>query len=152
MTGAIMNVDIQGRGGEKLRDKWAEGPHTYLGLGVAGFPNFFTITGPSSPSVLSNMMVSIEQHVDWISDCLAWMEDKKFSTIEPTVEAEDEWASHNETSAEMTLFPQADSWYIGANVPGKPRTFMAYVGGVDTYRIICDAIAQNDYHGFRFDA
>lgn len=152
MTGAIMNVDIQGRDGEKLRDKWAEGPHTYLGLGVAGFPNFFTITGPSSPSVLSNMLVSIEQHVDWISDCLAWMEQKNLSTIEPTVEAEEEWARHNEASAEMTLFPQADSWYIGANVPGKPRTFMAYVGGVDTYRIICDSVAQNDYHGFQVEA
>lgn len=152
MTGAIMNIDIMGRDGQKLRDKWAEGPHTYLGLGVAGFPNFFTITGPSSPSVLSNMMVSIEQHVDWISDCLAWMEGKGLTTIEPTEAAEDEWAAHNEASAELTLFPQADSWYIGANVPGKPRTFMAYIGGVDTYRVICDTIAQNDYHGFRISA
>lgn len=152
MTGAIMNVDIQGRDGRRLRDKWAQGPHTYLGLGVAGFPNFFTITGPSSPSVLSNMLVSIEQHVDWISDCIGWMEREGHTLIEPTVEAEDEWAAHNEASAELTLFPQADSWYIGANVPGKPRTFMAYIGGVDTYRVICDTIAANGYHGFRVSA
>ena len=149
MTGAIVNVDIVGRGGQKLQDKWADGPQTYLGLGVAGFPNFFTITGPSSPSVLSNMLVSIEQHVDWISDCIAWMTERELQSIEPTLDAEEEWASHNEAIANLTLFPQADSWYIGANVPGKPRTFMAYVGGVDVYRVLCDSIAQSGYHGFQ---
>ncbi|MEO1964667.1 alpha/beta hydrolase fold domain-containing protein [Hyphomonas sp.] len=149
MTGALTNVDIRGIGGAALRDKWANGPHTYLGLAIAGFPNLFTITGPSSPSVLSNMIVSIEQHVDWISDCIAWMRDNGLATIEPTEAAEDEWAAHNEAVAEQTLFPQANSWYIGANVPGKPRTFMAYIGGVDVYRILCDQIAASDYHGFR---
>jgi cyclohexanone monooxygenase len=148
MTGAILNVDIRGKDGLSLRDKWANGPHTYLGIAVAGFPNLFTITGPSSPSVLSNMMVSIEQHVDWISDCIAWMGERGLSTIEPTEAAEDEWAEHNEAMAEQTLFPQANSWYIGANVPGKPRTFMAYVAGVDVYRIVCDQIAAAGYHGF----
>ena len=149
MTGAIMNVDIRGVGGMALRDKWADGPHTYLGIGIAGFPNLFTITGPSSPSVLSNMLVSIEQHVDWVSDCIAWMRKGDLAAIEPTEEAEDEWAEHNEATANLTLFPQANSWYMGANVPGKPRTFMAYVGGVDTYRALCDQIAASDYAGFR---
>lgn len=149
MTGAIMNVDIRGRGGMALRDKWANGPHTYLGLAIKGFPNLFTITGPSSPSVLSNMLVSIEQHVDWVSDCISWMRERGLSTIEPTEAAEDEWAEHNESVADQTLFPQANSWYIGANVPGKPRTFMAYIAGVDVYRIICDQIAASGYHGFQ---
>ncbi len=148
MTGALNRIDIRGEAGIALRDKWADGPHTYLGLCVAGFPNLFTITGPSSPSVLSNMMVSIEQHVDWISDCIAWMRENNHATIAPTEKAETEWAVHNEQSANLTLFPQANSWYIGANVPGKPRTFMAYVGGVDVYRYLCDAIAADDYQGF----
>ena len=149
MTGAIMRVDIRGIGGQALKDKWANGPHTYLGVAVAGFPNFYTITGPSSPSVLSNMMVSIEQHVDWVSDCIGWMKDQNLASIEATEAAEDEWAAHNEAVANMTLFPQADSWYVGANVPGKPRTFMAYVGGVDVYRVICDQVAAAGYDGFR---
>lgn len=149
MTGAILNVDIRGRGGVSLRDKWTNGPHTYLGIAVAGFPNLFTITGPSSPSVLSNMMVSIEQHVDWVSDCIAWMRERGLGTLEPTEAAEDEWAEHNEAMANQTLFPQANSWYIGANVPGKPRTFMAYVAGVDVYRMICDQVAASGYAGFK---
>jgi hypothetical protein len=98
------------------------------------------------------MIVSIEQHVDWISDCIAWMRKKGLTTIEPTEAAEDEWAAHNEAVANQTLFPQANSWYIGANVPGKPRTFMAYIGGVDIYRILCDQIAATGYHGFRTSA
>ncbi len=148
MTGALTSVDIRGVGNQALSDKWAQGPHTYLGIGVAGFPNLFTITGPSSPSVLSNMMVSIEQHVDWVSDCIEWMRDNDIAAIEPREDAEDEWALHNEQFANMTLYPQANSWYIGANVPGKPRTFMAYVGGTDVYRHICDQIAAAGYEGF----
>jgi cation diffusion facilitator CzcD-associated flavoprotein CzcO len=148
MTGALDRIDIRGTGGIALSDKWANGPHTYLGLCVAGFPNLFTITGPSSPSVLSNMMVSIEQHVDWVSDCIEWMKENGHTKIEPTEKAENEWAIHNEQSANLTLFPQANSWYIGANVPGKPRTFMAYVGGVDVYRHLCTAIAEDNYQGF----
>ena len=149
MTGALERVDIRGIGGMTLRDKWVDGPHTYLGLCIAGFPNMFTITGPSSPSVLSNMMVSIEQHVDWIGDCISWMRENGHTIIEPTEQAETEWAIHNEQSANLSLFPQANSWYIGANVPGKPRTFMAYVGGVDVYRHLCDAIAADNYQGFK---
>ena len=150
MTGALAAVDIRGKGGAALQDKWAQGPHTYLGLAVAGFPNLFTITGPSSPSVLSNMMVSIEQHVDWISDCIAWMGQHNFASIEAEPEAEDEWATHTDLQAHLSLYPKANSWYMGANVPGKPQMFMAYVGGVGTYRQICDSIAAADYEGFTF--
>ena len=148
MTGTLLKIDIRGRDGLTLKEKWAEGPKGYLGLGISGFPNLFMITGPGSPSVLTNMMQSIEQHVDWIADCIGWMQDKGLATIEPTEAAEDEWAEHNEAMANQTLFPQANSWYIGANVPGKPRTFMAYVAGVDVYRILCDQIAASGYHGF----
>jgi cation diffusion facilitator CzcD-associated flavoprotein CzcO len=148
MTGALLAVDIRGRDGLSLREKWAEGPRTYLGLGVAGFPNLFTITGPSSPSVLSNMIVSIEQHVDWITDCIEHLRDRDIAEIEPTVEAEDGWVEHVEEVGNMTLYPTADSWYMGSNVPGKPRVFMAYIGGVGVYRQRCDEVAANGYEGF----
>ncbi len=148
VTGAIVAVDIRGRDGLELRQKWADGPRTYLGLGIAGFPNFFTITGPGSPSVLSNMMVSIEQHTDWIADCLSTLREQKLTTIEANVDAEDEWVDHVNTVADATLFPKANSWYMGANVPGKPRVFLPYVGGVGTYREICDDVAAAGYKGF----
>jgi cation diffusion facilitator CzcD-associated flavoprotein CzcO len=148
MTGALLAVDIRGRDGLSLREKWAEGPRTYLGLGVAGFPNLFTITGPSSPSVLSNMIVSIEQHVDWITDCIEHMREHDIAEVEPTVEAEDGWVEHVEEVGNMTLYPTADSWYMGSNVPGKPRVFMAYIGGVGVYRQKCDEVAANGYEGF----
>ncbi len=151
MTGPVLAIDIQGRQGASLRERWADGPRTYLGLAVAGFPNLFTITGPGSPSVLSNMMVSIEQHVDWIADCLARMEADGRRTIEATEEAQHFWVAHVDEVAGMTLMPQANSWYMGANVPGKPRVFMPYIGGVGTYRTICDDVAADDYRGFRFD-
>ncbi len=150
MTGALTAVDIRGKNGVSLKDKWAHGPHTYLGLAVAGFPNLFTITGPSSPSVLSNMLVSIEQHVDWITDCISWMRERNLATIEAETDAEDEWATHTDLQAHLTLFPKANSWYMGANVPGKTQMFMAYVGGVGTYRQVCDAIAAAGYEGFKF--
>ncbi len=149
MTGALTAVDIRGIGNVSLKDKWAQGPHTYLGLAVAGFPNLFTITGPSSPSVLSNMLVSIEQHVDWISDCIAWMRERNLATIEAEPEAEDEWAKHTDLQAHLSLYPKANSWYMGANVPGKTQMFMAYVGGVGVYRQVCDSIAAADYEGFK---
>ena len=148
MTGALLAVDIRGRDGLSLREKWAEGPRTYLGLGVAGFPNLFTITGPSSPSVLSNMIVSIEQHVDWITDCIEHLRDRDIAEIEPTDEAEDAWVEHVEEVGNMTLYPTADSWYMGSNVPGKPRVFMAYIGGVGVYRQRCDEVAANGYEGY----
>ena len=121
MTGALFDIDIRGRGGVPLRQKWAEGPRNYLGLAVAGFPNMFTITGPLSPSVLSNMIVSIEQHVDWISDCIAHLRENEIDAIEPTTEAENWWVEYVASLGDATLFPLANSWYVGANVPGKPR-------------------------------
>ena len=148
MTGPLLRVDIRGRGGKRLVDAWIDGPTSYLGIAIHGFPNMFTITGPSSPSVLSNMLVSIEQHVDWVADCIAWMNENGKTAIEPSDEAEKEWAEHTAQLAGMTLFPKADSWYMGANVPGKPRMFLAYVGGVGAYRLICDQIAATGYHGF----
>ena len=140
MTGALVGVDITGRNGVTLKSKWAGGPVTYLGLMTTGFPNFFTITGPGSPSVLSNMMVSIEQHVDWVADCLARLRSQGLDTIEPTATAEAGWVQHVNDCANITLFPTADSWYMGANVPGKPRVFLPYVGGVDAYRQACDDV------------
>ena len=148
MTGPLLRVDIRGRGGKRLVDAWIDGPRSYLGIAIHGFPNLFTITGPSSPSVLSNMLVSIEQHVDWVSDCIGWMNENGKTAIEPSDAAERDWAEHTAHLAGMTLFPQADSWYMGANVPGKPRMFLAYVGGVGAYRLICDQIAATGYHGF----
>jgi cyclohexanone monooxygenase len=148
MTGALLKMDIRGRAGEALRDKWAAGPRTYLGLAMAGFPNLFTITGPQSPSVLSNMIVSIEQHVDWIAACLAHMRAHDQRTIEATPEAEAAWVDHTNEVGNMTLYPRAKSWYTGANVPGKPRIFMPYIGGVGMYREKCDAVAAAGYEGF----
>ncbi len=148
MTGALLNIDIRGRAGQKLHDKWAGGPRTYLGIAIAGFPNLFIVTGPGSPSVLSNMIVSIEQHVDWITDCLAYLRAKNRGRIEATVPAEDAWVAHVNEVGHMTLYPLAKSWYMGANIPGKPRIFMPYIGGVGVYRQKCDDVAAKGYEGF----
>ena len=148
MTGPLVGVDIAGRNGVTLREKWADGPSTYLGLTSVGFPNLFTITGPGSPSVLSNMIVSIEQHVDWIVDCLEHMQEKGYETIEPTAVAEAGWMQHVNDWAAITLAARANSWYMGANVPGKPRVFMPYIGGVDGYRAACDEVVAEGYLGF----
>ncbi len=150
MTGALLKIDPRGVGGESLATKWEAGPRSYLGLMVAGFPNMFMITGPGSPSVLSNMIVSIEQHVDWIASCLAAMRDRGAVRIEATPEAEEGWVLHNIEVAGRTLYPRAASWYMGANVPGKPRVFMPYIGGVGVYRELCDEIVAKGYEGFRF--
>ena len=150
MTGALNRIDIRGRGGEALKDRWAAGPRAYLGLMISGFPNLFTITGPGSPSVLSNMMVSIEQHVDWISGLLEHMRANRVTSIEPAEEAEESWMEHVNSVAEGTMYtaPSCNSWYLGANVPGKTRQFMPYIGGVGRYRKKCDEIAANGYQGF----
>lgn len=148
MTGSVAKIDIQGRGGQALNQKWAEGPKTYLGLMSAGFPNLFIITGPGSPSVLSNMIVSIEQHVDWIADGLVHMRKYGLATMEAGREAEEKWVARVNEVAHGTLYPQANSWYMGANVPGKPRIFMPYIGGVGVYRRICDEVAAKGYEGF----
>jgi cyclohexanone monooxygenase len=148
MTGSVAKIDIRGRDGLTLNRKWAEGPKTYLGLMSAGFPNLFIITGPGSPSVLSNMIVSIEQHVDWIADCLSFMRDGGLGTIEAEPTAEEKWVAHVNEVAYTTLYPQANSWYMGANIPGKPRVFMPYIGGVGPYRQICNEVAAKGYQGF----
>ena len=149
MTGALLSIDIRGRSGRTLKEKWAEGPRTYLGVAIPGFPNLFTITGPGSPSVLSNMIVSIEQHADWIADCIDYLRQQGRAAIEATVEAEDEWVQHVNEVGHLTLYPLANSWYMGANIPGKPRIFMPYIGGVGVYRQKCDEVAAKGYEGFR---
>ena len=147
MTGALLSIDIRGRGGETLGRKWSAGPRTYLGLQTAGFPNLFTITGPGSPSVLSNMIPSIEQHVNWITDCIDYMRAQGFDRIEATVEAENEWVAHVNELAGETLFPTCNSWYLGANIPGKPRVFMPYLG-FPPYVEKCNEVAAKGYEGF----
>jgi cyclohexanone monooxygenase len=152
MTGPLFDIDIRGRNGASLKDTWAEGPRAYLGLATAGFPNLFLITGPGSPSVLSNMMVSIEQHVEWIADCLDNLRTNQVEWIEADLEAEDAWVQHVSEVASRTLYPLANSWYMGANIPGKPRIFMPYIGGVGAYRQKCDEVAAEGYAGFRLGA
>jgi cyclohexanone monooxygenase len=148
ITGALLDINIRVEGGPRLRDKWVDGPRTYLGLMTAGFPNLFIITGPQSPSVKSNMIASIEQHVDWIADCLQYLRDREVRCIEPDEAAENGWVEHVGKIADATLYPRANSWYTGANIPGKPRVFTPYVAGLDKYREICDEVAAGDYRGF----
>src|SRR5262249_37742504 len=141
MTGAVTTIDVRGTGDASLKEKWAGGPRSYLGISTAGFPNLFTITGPGSPSVLSNMMVSIEQPVDWIPDCIRYLRERGIAAIDATVGAEEEWVDHVREVGEATLFPMANSWYMGSNVAGKARVFMPYIGGVAVYRQKCDEVA-----------
>jgi cyclohexanone monooxygenase len=148
MTGALLNVDIRGRGGLKLSEKWAGGPRNYLGLTVAGFPNLFTITGPGSPSVFTNMIPSIEQHVEWIADCVGYMRERGLVSLEASVEAEDAWVAHVAEVGGASLRSRVDTWYDGANIPGKPRTFMPYIGGFPVYAQKCADVAANGYEGF----
>jgi len=148
MTGSLLKMGIVGRGGRQLSEKWAAGPRTYLGLMTAGFPNLFLITGPGSPSVLSNMIVSIEQHVDWVVNCVTDLRANGMETIEATEAAENNWVEHVNEMAFRTLYPGANSWYMGANIPGKPQVFMPYIGGVGAYRHKCTEIANRNYEGF----
>ena len=150
MTGALLAADIRGRRGMTLREKWQGGPRSYLGLTLADFPNLFTITGPGSPSVLSNMMVSIEQHVDFVTACLAFMRDRGFTSVEPEEEAERAWVDHVREIGDATLYPRAGSWYMASNSVGIPRVLLPYVGGVGEYRRLCDEIVADDFRGFRF--
>ncbi|NMO88250.1 NAD(P)/FAD-dependent oxidoreductase [Actinomycetospora sp. TBRC 11914] len=148
VTGALLAVDPVGRDGERLSEHWADGARSYLGLAVAGFPNMFTVTGPSSPNVLSNMVVSIEQHVDWITDAIARCEADGVATMEVEAAAEEAWVTQTAAMVDQTLYPRADSWYLGSNIPGKPRVHLAWVGGIAAYRDVCDAVAADDYRGF----
>jgi cyclohexanone monooxygenase len=147
MTGALARIDVCGRSGLPLAEKWAAGPRTYLGLATAGFPNLFLITGPGSPSVLSNMVPSIEQHASWIARCIAHAGEHGLATVEATPEAEDAWVEHVNEVAGGTLFPTCNSWYLGANVPGKPRVFMPYLG-FPAYVQKCDEVEAKGYEGF----
>ncbi len=148
MTGTLLNMDIRGRDGLTLEEKWEDGPQTYLGLGVNGFPNMFTITGPQSPSVLSNMPVSIEHHVEWVSDAINHFATNGIKLVEPTKEAEEAWTAHNTEVAEQTLYPTADSWYMNENIEDKPTVFTPYIGGVDVYHQTIQEVAQKGYEGF----
>ena len=148
MTGTLLRIDVVGRQGIRLAGEWEGGPQTYLGLMVAGFPNMFLVTGPGSPSVLSNMVASVEQHIDWIVRCIGDLGTDQNATIEASREAQESWVAHAYEVAQKTLYPKANSWYIGANVVGKPKVFMPYVGGFDRYSHICEEVAAAGYRGF----
>ncbi|WP_101947471.1 NAD(P)/FAD-dependent oxidoreductase [Mycobacterium sp. 3519A] len=148
MTGALGKIDIVGRGGETLRDDWKDGPRTYLGLGVDGFPNLFIISGPGAPAVLANMVLHAEAHVNWIADAIGYLDEHSYTAIEATADAVDNWGVELAQRAEATLFTKANSWYMGANVPGKPRGFMLFLGGFATYNDICAEVANAGYKGF----
>jgi cation diffusion facilitator CzcD-associated flavoprotein CzcO len=148
MTGTLNRIDIRGRNGAALKDRWQDGPRTYLGLGIAGFPNLFTITGPGSPSVLTNMLPSIEQHVEWIADCLAHLRARGLSRIEADAGAEDAWVAHGAEVAGATLRGTCSSWYLGTNIEGKPRVFMPYIGGFPAYVQKCEQVVATGYDGF----
>lgn len=148
MTGALLKVDFRGRGGVTLKERWSEGPKTYLGLTVAGFPNLFMITGPGSPSVLTNMLPSIEQHVDFIADCLETLRARGRTVIEAEPQAQEAWVGHVGETSNITLRSTCSSWYVGANIPGKPRVFMPYIGGLPAYIQACEKVVANGYEGF----
>ena len=150
MTGALKEIDIRTTDGRSLTKDWEAGPYTMLGLMSAGFPNMFMITGPGSPGVKSQMILSCEQHVDWIVDCLKYMAEHGKAAIEPTEESQHDWTMHVKDVADQTLYPKAASWYMGANIPGKPRVFMPYVGGVHVYKQKIEGVAANGYEGFTF--
>jgi cyclohexanone monooxygenase len=152
MTGPLTRIGIHGADGLALADAWSSGPHTYLGLAVSGFPNLFIVTGPGSPSVLTNVVSSIEQHVDWIAGYLTWLERSGITRVEADLDAQDKWVEHVNVVAGQTLFPRGNSWYIGANIPGKKRVFMPYAGGLNNYRATCDDIAARGYAGFTHES
>ena len=147
MTGSLLKIDIRGRNNQSLADAWHAGPVTYLGLNTAGFPNMFMVSGPGSPSVLTNMIMSIEQHVEWIADCIAHMSHNGLSVIETTEQSQSEWVAFVNAVADKTLYPSCNSWYLGANVPGKPRVFMPLIG-FPTYVDKCNEVVRNGYEGF----
>lgn len=148
MTGTLARIDIVGRACETLRDDWADGPRTYLGLGVDGFPNLFLVSGPGAPAVLANMVLHAEAHVNWIADCISYLDEHGHTAIEATPDAVDNWIAECAQRADATLFPKANSWYMGANVPGKPRVFMLFIGGFAVYNDICAEVADAGYKGF----
>jgi cyclohexanone monooxygenase len=151
MTGALTRIDISGRRAEKFVDAWSEGPKSYLGLGVRGFPNLFIVTGPGSPSVLTNMLPSIEHHVDWISECIEYLEQGGYRTIEAEEASQMAWGAHVNEVGDATVYPQCNSWYLGSNIPGKPRVFLPYLG-FPAYAEKCAEVVANGYEGFELIA
>ena len=149
MTGALAEIDVRTQSGATLKEKWSAGPLTYLGMMVAGFPNMFIITGPGSPGVKAQMILAIEQHTDWIVDCLKHLQARGMNRIEADTTSATAWVEHVNEIANSTLYPLANSWSLGANIPGKPRVFMPYVGGFHNYKKKCDTVAQNGYEGFK---
>src|SRR5690606_21263703 len=151
VTGAFKRIDIRGSGGRKLVDKWQGGPETYLGMQVAGFPNMFMLVGPHNGATFCNIPRCAEQNVEWVADCLQYLRDRGCARIEATPEAEAAWTEHVYDTVKNSLLAKADSWFMGANVPGKKRTFLLYAGGTDRYRQRCDEIAAQGYSGFRLN-
>jgi cation diffusion facilitator CzcD-associated flavoprotein CzcO len=153
MTGPLLKLNITGRNGLPLGDIWTSGPTSYLGIQMHGFPNLFTITGPGSPSVLTNMPVAVEQHAEWITDAIAHMRRTGIARMEPTAAAVEDWVRSVNEAAQATLLPHTPhSWYLGANIPGKPRMFMPYAGGMARYRKLCAEVAAEGYRGFALSA
>jgi cation diffusion facilitator CzcD-associated flavoprotein CzcO len=148
VTGALLRIDIRGSDGLRLADVWRDGPRSLLGLQVAGFPNLFMVTGPLSPSILTNVPVAIEHHVEWITDCIAYLREHGYVRIEADEDAQDAWGEHVADVAAQSIFSHANSWYVGANVPGKPRTILPYAGGMNAYRSVCDDVVADGYRGF----
>jgi cyclohexanone monooxygenase len=151
MTGSFDRIKITGRNGRTLAEKWQAGPRAYLGVATSGFPNLFTITGPGSPSVLASKIQAIEQHVDWMADCIAHMRDIGAATIEPVQADEDEWVEHVNEVSKVSLRSTCSSWYVGANIPGRPRVFMPYIGGFPVYVQKCNEVMSNGFEGFVID-
>ena len=151
MTGAFEKIKIIGRDHLTLTEKWKAGPRAYLGLASVGFPNLFMITGPGSPSVLASMIQAIEQHVDWVVDCISHMRDIGARTIEPTIEHENDWVDHVNEVSKVSLRSTCSSWYVGANIPGRPRVFMPYIGGFPIYVNKCNEVMTRGFEGFSFD-
>jgi cyclohexanone monooxygenase len=152
VTGALERLNIVGEHGRTFKQLWQAGPTSYLGLMTVGFPNLFTITGPGSPSILTNVIISIEQHAEWIADCLAFMQKQGHTRIDPQQAAQDRWVGHVQEVAAGTLFVTANSWYMGANIPGKPKVFLPYIGGFSTYVARCEEVVRKGYEGFDFSS
>ena len=148
VTGTLMRLSLRGRDGLRIQDKWQSGPLNYLGLATAGFPNLFNIAGAGSTAAFTSVILSIEQHVDWIADCIAWLDRRGLATIEATEDAEIRWMEHLQAMAEQTVFLSCNSWYLGANIPGKPRRFMVLAGGFPAYAERCAQVAAAGYDGF----
>jgi len=150
ISGSMLRLNPKGRAGVSLRERWSDRFHNYLGIAIAGFPNLFMIHGPGSPGVFYNMPLGAERQMDWIGNCMLHLRENELGAIEPKTDSEVAWATEVSAIANATLFPRTDSWWTGANIPGKPRYFSAYLGGSLYYQRICD-VAARGYEGFAFE-